>query len=503
MRLGIDFGTTHTVVAATDRGNFPVVSFDELGNALPSFVAVRARDGALRFGAAAAAAALDPAWTLVRSLKRLLHDAGPHSEIELAGRRLALLDLLVAFLGHLRQALRAGSSLELAGRERLEAAIGVPANASSAQRFLTLEAFRRAGFAPIALVNEPSAAGFEYAHRHRRARTSRREHVVVYDLGGGTFDASLVRMTGAFHEVLASEGVARLGGDDFDAAIAQLVLRSLGVPELAPAAHAALVEECRRAKEALSPNTRRLLVDLAPLGREPLGLPVEQVFAACEPLVLRTLDTLERVVGPGSGVGWEDVAGLYVVGGASAFPSIPRRLRERFGERRVHRSPHPFAATAIGLAVLADEGAGVALSDRLARHYGVWRESEAGRGVVFDPIFPKGTVLPAPSAPPVEAVRRYQAAHNLGHYRVVECGRVRDGLPDGELLPWSEIRFPFDASLQRRPRLDAVAVHRLEAPGPWVEERWLLGADGVLELRLALPEAGLERHFQLARPAAA
>ena len=78
-------------------------------------------------------------------------------------------------------------------------------------------------------MNEPSAAGFEYTHRHRNTLTSRRDSVVVYDLGGGTFDASLVRMVGAHHAVLGTAGIARLGGDDFDELLAKAALDQVGL----------------------------------------------------------------------------------------------------------------------------------------------------------------------------------------------------------------------------------------------------------------------------------
>ena len=89
---------------------------------------------------------------------------------------------------------------------------------------MTLDAFRHAGFHVIGMLNEPSAAGFEYTHRYRNTITSRREHIVVYDLGGGTFDASLVHMTGKSHEAVATAGSHQLGGDDFDAMLANLAL---------------------------------------------------------------------------------------------------------------------------------------------------------------------------------------------------------------------------------------------------------------------------------------
>src|SRR5437762_12972484 len=99
MRLGIDFGTTHTVVALVDRGNYPIVSFEH-ADFVPSLAAASA-DGMLRFGAQAAAAANEPGWTVLRSFKRLLVDAGPETEVQLGPKRLKIKDLFTAFLAHL------------------------------------------------------------------------------------------------------------------------------------------------------------------------------------------------------------------------------------------------------------------------------------------------------------------------------------------------------------------------------------------------------------------
>ena len=101
MRLGIDFGTTHTVAAVVDRGNYPVVSYD-WGDTVPSLVAIRESDGALRLGQEALAVADDADWTLLRSIKRLLADAGPLTEVHAGDRALPLLDVLVAYLEQLR-----------------------------------------------------------------------------------------------------------------------------------------------------------------------------------------------------------------------------------------------------------------------------------------------------------------------------------------------------------------------------------------------------------------
>ena len=113
------------------------------------------------------------------------------------------------------------------------------------------------------MVNEPSAASFEFAHRQARSITSRRNLVIVYDLGGGTFDASLLKLEGTSHEVLDSFGVNRLGGDDFDEVLAAAALRAAGPARTNwPGSWAALLEECREAKEGLTPQSRRVTVEV-------------------------------------------------------------------------------------------------------------------------------------------------------------------------------------------------------------------------------------------------
>src|ERR1700758_1662661 len=317
MRVGIDFGTTHTVVAVVDRGNYPVVSFDGV-DAGPSLIAANA-SGQLLFGSDAAAVRREPGWSVLRSIKRLLNEAGPQSEVTLAGRDYRLGDLLAGFLAQLKSDLahRSNASLELG--ETIEAAISVPANASSAQRLLTLDAFVAAGFHVVALLNEPSAASLEYAHRYRSTITAKREYVLIYDLGGGTFDASLLKMTGHTNEVVISEGVQRLGGDDFDEAIMDLVLSRSNLQRVDSATRDVLREECVARKEAIGPQTRRFLVDLSAVDRPPFSCAIDDIYSACAQLVDKTTQLLDRVLydpTPGTrDVMWYEVAGICVVGG--------------------------------------------------------------------------------------------------------------------------------------------------------------------------------------------
>jgi molecular chaperone DnaK (HSP70) len=519
VHLGIDFGTTRTVVACADRGNHPVVGFtDAAGDAaewIPTLVAER--DGELRYGFDAAAVADDPSFTVVRSFKRLLSraDAGPGQRMRVGSSELCVADVVTGFLEHVHQALRERSDMRrsLSKAPLLRAAVAVPANAHGAQRLVTMDAFRRAGFEVAAMLNEPSAAGFEYTHRHRDTLSSRRDLVVVYDLGGGTFDASVVRMSGRRHEVLATAGIGRLGGDDFDAVLAEVVLARASVaPASLPArAMERLLDQCRAAKEALNPSSRKITVDLeAVLASEApspeLTVPVADFYAACTPLVEQTvgamLPIMSRLESDASGPVLSDVAGIYVVGGASELPIVARALRERFG-RRVHRSPYPSAAVAIGLSIAADAGAGFELVDRYARTFGVFREGEGGRAITFDPIFTPSDELPSAAAAPLEHTRAYRAAHNVGHFRFFECSAVDDGgRPRGDMALYGDVYFPFDPALQGANDLAAVPVERRpggEEGGPRVLERYRLGDSGIVDVLIRDEDSGYEREFRLGK----
>jgi molecular chaperone DnaK (HSP70) len=394
--------------------------------------------------------------------------------------------------------------------------VATPANAFCTQRFVTLEAFRSAGFDVRAMLNEPSAAGFEYAHRHARTMTSQREHVVVYDLGGGTFDASLVRMSGTHHEVVVTGGLARLGGDDFDRVLAELAALRAGfdLAALEQGVRARLIDQCRDAKERLHASSRKITLDLdASLGEAApapeVTLQVSDFYDACAPLVERSLEALRPVVERGGGEGDPDVdalpadvAGLYVVGGASSLPVVGRILKARFG-RRVHRSPYPHAAVAIGLAIASDGAASFALDDRFSRNFGVFRESNGGESAAYDAIFTRETPLPRPGDPPLVVRRRYRAAHDLGHFRFFECAAFDDaGAPKGDLAPLTDVLFPFDPPLRERLArgdvdLARLPVRRLDRPGPLVEETYAVDPHGMIEVTFTDVESGFTRRHVL------
>jgi molecular chaperone DnaK (HSP70) len=515
LRLGIDFGTTRTVVASCDRGNYPTVGFaDEAGDAAECFPSIVAeKNGDLRFGFEAERLGADPAWTLLHSFKRLLNDPSPDATAVIGSTSIRLGDLLTQFLTALGDALRKRSNVAraLRGREPLEAFVAAPANAHSTQRFICLDAFQRAGFEVLGLLNEPSAAGFEYTHRYRNTLTSKKDHVVVYDIGGGTFDASLLRMSGPHHEVVAAGGINRLGGDDFDAALCDLALAKLSLPRssLSARAERLLLEHCRHLKEQLHPTSRRITLDLsACLGKEApqpeLSVEVGEFYERCGPLVDRTLATLAGVLDkiapdadPAKLPG--EIAGIYVVGGASALPLVGRALRDAYG-KRVHRSPYPSAAAAIGLAIAADGEASLQLSDRFSRVFGVFREAWSGREVSFDPIFDHDLALPADRSARAIAERTYRAAHNVGHFRYVECGEIDElGRPRGDLANFADIYFPFDPHLYGKGvELGRVHVERFGEQGPLIRERYAVDAHGIVEVTIQNLDHDYELAYRLA-----
>jgi molecular chaperone DnaK (HSP70) len=488
MKLGIDFGTTRIVVAAADRGNYPLVPFETLDSTFewfPPLVALRGDER--RYGWDAWHAQGEPEWTVVRSLKRYLEEAGPETLLDAGGSTVSLAELTQGLLGQLHREL----SQHFGEKELMEIMLGVPANANSNQRFLTVDAFRRAGFSVLGLLNEPSAASIEFGHRQSFVG-----RLLVYDLGGGTFDASLVELDEKAHTVLATAGISTLGGDDFDRILAELAIGPAGLAALDPAASFVLEEECRRQKEALHPNSRRMVVDLDLIedGRGQVTVAVADFYDRCRPLIEETVVASARLAGDA------DIQALYVTGGGSELPLVARMLREEFG-RKVKRSEYTRSATAIGLAIQAGEASSYTLREVFTRNFGVWRESEAGQRMIFDPIFPRGTRLPAAGEDPLTVSRRYQPVHNVGYFRYLEAANVDEaGQPSGDITVWDEILFPFDPALADMRALTGVVVEKSPAADEQeIEEHYSCDATGVVTVTIQNTVSHYGREFKLGR----
>jgi actin-like ATPase involved in cell morphogenesis len=397
--------------------------------------------------------------------------------------------------------LREHSNLNLRAGEPLEAVLGVPAHANTNQRFLTVEAFGAAGFRVLGVLNEPSAASIEFGHRQSQGKSTA-QTILVYDLGGGTFDASLVTIDENVHHVIGSEGIATIGGDDFDQILADMALEVADLPEeahesLSPAAWFRLLEECRTKKEALNPNSRRIEIDFDQVNPDwgSVHIPVADFYELARPLMEETINAAEELMARHDKDQFE---ALYITGGGSELPLVTRVLRERFG-RRVRRSTYARSATAIGLAIQADHPETYRLSERLSRYFGVWREADAGSRITFDPLFAKGISLPAPGEPPLEITRRYSPVHNLGYFRFLECSHCTpEGIPTGEVMLWDEIQFPFDQALNERTDLAFEPVtFTPDLASHQIEERYRCDATGCITVEMTNCTAGYKRTYRL------
>ena len=335
--------------------------------------------------------------------------------------------------------------------------------------------------------------------------------VAIYDLGGGTFDAALVEVGDDHHDIVDTLGIHQLGGDDFDRALLVMALAELGIDDPAEISDSlpALLWACREAKEQIGANTKRVVIDVELLGMplEPLLISVDDYFERLRPMVQRTISALSEVMQPGGATadGVDDlkqraresgVAGVYVVGGASALPLVPRMLREQLG-RRVHRSPHPAGAIAMGLAIAASDERPPQVDERLSRHLGVFREADRGGRIVFDQIFARGTRMPQ-KGETLLATRAYRAAHNVGHFRFLECAGVRDGEPDGDISPHGEVLFPFVPEARQNGRgTHPLDVARLSEPGHRIAERYQIDDAGVVTVEICDLDDDYKQRFVL------
>lgn len=360
--VGIDLGTTHSLVAAV-RHSVAEVLPDSQGRALmPSAVYYRSSDDAAVGEAALEYQESKPLDTLV-SIKRLMgksrtdalatgmpyHFEDMGNSVALATQNATVTPVKVA--SQILSALRHRAQ-ETLGDDLVGAVITVPAYFDDAQRQATRDAARLAGLNVLRLLNEPTAAAIAYG-----LDNSSEGVYAVYDLGGGTFDLSLLRLTQGVFEVIATGGDTALGGDDFDAAMVQSICQQQGIDlSQLPKDQRHMLMAARRLREELS-DVHEASVSTGlegPLAT--LSLSRAEFEQLAEPLIKRSLNCAQRALDDAD-LALDAVQGVVMVGGATRMPVVQQMVK-RFFKREPLVNLNPDEVVAIGAALQANLLAG-------------------------------------------------------------------------------------------------------------------------------------------------
>ncbi|MFM9923281.1 Fe-S protein assembly chaperone HscA [Variovorax sp. H27-G14] len=362
--VGIDLGTTHSLVASVRNGVAECLPDDQGRVLLPSAVRYLQGDRRQIGFDALAARAQDPTNTIT-SVKRLMgrgladianrdamsyrigsSDGGMVTVQTLAGEK-SPVEISAEILATLRY--RAQDTFD--DDELYGAVITVPAYFDEGQRQATKDAAQLAGLNVLRLISEPTAAAIAYGLDNASEGV-----YAVYDLGGGTFDISILRLTQGVFEVIATGGDSALGGDDYDHALADFVLAQTGLRAASDADKAALLVAARSAKEALTESASAVFS--ASVAGESLAFELtrEQFYAATQALTERTIAAVRKALRDAK-LKSDDLQGIVLVGGSTRMPQVRRAVADFFG-REPLVNLNPDEVVALGAAIQANQLAG-------------------------------------------------------------------------------------------------------------------------------------------------
>ena len=355
--VGIDLGTTNSLVAAVRSGS-PQTLADEQGRHLLPSVVHYYNEGVSCIGYEAAEHNVSDPLNTITSVKRLMgrglddvktfggqlpyefaSDDGGMPKIVTAGGSVSPIQVSAEILRKL-----AGRAESALGGSLDGAVITVPAYFDDAQRQATKDSATLAGIKVLRLLNEPTAAAIAYGLDQREDST-----IAVYDLGGGTFDISILRLSRGVFEVLATGGDSALGGDDVDRMIAEWLRQEIGMDEsLDPIEQRILLETAKSAKEELTDQSSVQIEVLDWQG----SLTREQLNGLIDPLIDKTLRAAKKSLRD-AGVSADQIDEVILVGGSTRTPRVHEKVEQLFG-RKPHSNLDPDRVVAMGAALQAE-----------------------------------------------------------------------------------------------------------------------------------------------------
>jgi len=388
--IGIDLGTTNSTVAVVREGELEIIPVRG-ERTMPSAVGIDPA-GKLVIGRAAKNQAISAPENTVLSVKRLM---GTDDTVDLGGKSYRPEEISAIILGELKRAAE-----EHLGHPVGQAVITVPAFFNERQRLATQDAGKLAGLDVLRIINEPTAAALAYGAGQTDASAG--QTLLVYDLGGGTFDVSVVRVEEGVVEVRASHGDVHLGGDDFDEALARLGEERFGSgTPLPPAAHRRLKSAMELVKIALSDAPfasvrEEYLTETGHLETEIDRSDYEELI---DPWLYKTLDCLQKSLSD-AGVTARELDKVMLVGGATRTPAVFQLLHAKLGIEPRHEID-PDLVVAMGAAIqgaaLAGQPAPAILVDISAHTYSVTADTGSGMfgpELISAPLIRRGTPLP-------------------------------------------------------------------------------------------------------------
>jgi len=454
--VGIDLGTTNSVISIFQRGIAETIPVDGR-SALPSVVSFR-KDGSVLVGQTAKSRLLLDPENTISSAKR--HIGDEQHRYHVGNKALTPVDISCLVLKRLVE-----DANKALGEEIRDAVITVPAYFNEAQREATKKAGKEAGLNVLRLVPEPTAAAVSYGLDKGKDQT-----IMVYDLGGGTFDVSILEIRGNQFEVKAVGGDSNLGGDDFDQAImewiSEKISKQTGISIMAEQGHEAtmarqrLKEAAESAKIELSQSDRAQIQVPDCLGQPvDLEITLAEYNKMIEPLLQRTVVCMRSVL-KDTGLGAEDISRVILVGGSTKNRAVrdivAKEIKEPYIAERVDEVvAHGAGIIAANLFLPEEDALPIEITDVTGHSLGI-DMVDAKRNVYFRPVIPRQTVYPCRMSVLGYTVDPYQEAVQMRVFRG-EDEKVDKNSFLGELI--------LEISPPQQEKVPVGAIFELDADG--------------------------------------